>query len=208
MLRTVSDRWLRFVGKPVVFVAALVPLASIGLDAWNDALGANPIEAITHRTGDWALRFLLLTLAVSPLRRITGWSGVMRLRRMLGLYAFFYATLHGLTWLVLDQFFDWEAIAEDILKRPYITVGVTAWLLLIPLAVTSTRGMMRRLGRNWVRLHRLVYGIAVLGVLHFWWLVKADVSEPAVYALILSALLGYRVLVNRRRRAASLTAAA
>ncbi len=208
MLRTVTDRWLRFVGKPVVFVAALVPLASIGLDAWNDALGANPIEAITHRTGDWALRFLLLTLAVSPLRRITGWSGVMRLRRMLGLYAFFYATLHGLTWLVLDQFFDWEAIAEDILKRPYITVGVTAWLLLIPLAVTSTRGMMRRLGRNWVRLHRLVYGIAVLGVLHFWWLVKADVSEPAVYALILSALLGYRVLVNRRRRAASLTAAA
>ncbi len=199
MERLNTSKWLRYGLKPAVFVLALVPLAGIGWDAWHDALGANPIEAVTHRTGDWALRFLLITLAVTPLRRLTGWRWVMRFRRMLGLYAFFYATLHFSTWLVLDQFFDWAAILEDIVKRPYITVGFTAWLLLVPLAATSTRGMMRRLGSRWVRLHRLVYLIGVLGVLHFWWLVKADVLEPAIYAIVLSALLGYRVVTTRRR---------
>ncbi|HHB12580.1 MAG TPA: sulfoxide reductase heme-binding subunit YedZ [Chromatiales bacterium] len=195
-----SSRWLRFGLKPAVFLLALAPIGLVVWDAWQDALGANPIEAVTHRTGDWTLRFLLLTLGITPLRRITGWRWPMRFRRMLGLFAFFYATLHLATWLVLDQFFDWQAIVEDIVKRPYITVGFTAWLLLVPLAATSTRGMMRRLGSRWVRLHRLVYLVAVLGVLHFWWLVKADVLEPAVYALILSALLGYRMFANRRTR--------
>lgn len=179
--------------KPLVFLLCLLPLALLLWDGFHDALGANPIETITHRTGDWALRLLLVTLAVSPARRLLSWGWALRLRRMLGLFAFFYASLHFLTWLVLDQFFDWEAILKDIAKRPYITVGFSAYVLLIPLAVTSTKGMMRRLGRRWVQLHRLVYLIAVLGVLHYLWLVKADYLQPVIYALVLAVLLGLRL---------------
>jgi sulfoxide reductase heme-binding subunit YedZ len=193
--------------KPALFVVCLVPAAMLLWDAFMGGLGANPIEEITHRTGDWTLRLLLVTLAITPLRRLTGFIPLVRLRRMLGLFAFFYASLHFLTWLVLDQFFDWQSIVADVIKRPYITVGFTAFVLLIPLAATSTNAMMRRLGRNWTRLHRLVYVIGILGVIHFWWLVKADILEPAIYAVILAVLLAsrlppvQRVLATSRVRA-------
>lgn len=180
-------------GKPLVFVASLLPLAWLFWLGWQGELGANPVETLSHRTGDWSLRFLLLTLAVTPLRRLTGWNGLQKFRRMLGLFAFFYVCLHFGVYLVFDQFFDWRAIVEDVAKRPYIAVGFTGFLLLIPLAVTSTSGMMKRLGRNWQRLHRLVYPIGVLGVLHYGWLVKADLTEPLLYGGILAILLGYRL---------------
>jgi methionine sulfoxide reductase heme-binding subunit len=183
--------------KPLLFLVCLAPLALLGVDAWHDRLGANPIETITHVTGDWTLRFLLITLAVTPLRRLTGWNALARLRRMLGLFAFFYACLHFATWLVLDQFFHWPGIVEDIAERPFITVGFASFLLLIPLAATSTDAMVRRLGaKRWQALHRLVYAIAVGGVLHFLWLVKKDLTEPLIYAAILAVLLGYRVVVR------------
>ena len=191
---TQNQAWrITRIGKPVVFITALLPLIwLIGLGV-DGKLGANPVETITHHTGDWALRFLLITLAVTPLRRLSGWNWLQRFRRMLGLFTFFYAFLHFGTYLVLDQFFQWQAILEDILKRPYITVGFLAFLLLIPLAVTSTNAMMRRLGRHWQRLHRLVYLIGALGVIHYLWLVKADLLEPLIYAAVLALLLGYRL---------------
>ncbi len=197
---------LRRALKPLVFVACLVPLGLMAWQGLNDALGANPIEELTHRTGDWTLRLLLITLAVTPLRQTLGWTALMRLRRMLGLFGFFYACLHLTVYLWLDQFFDWGEIAADIAERPYITVGFAAFVALIPLAATSTRGMVRRLGRHWVRLHKAIYAIAILGVLHFWWLVKADVREPAIYAAVLTLLLGYRLLRARRVPAARLAA--
>lgn len=178
--------------KPTIFLVCLLPLALLVWDGFHDALGANPIETITHRTGDWTLRFLLITLTMTPLRRLLGWSGALRLRRMLGLFAFFYACLHFLTYLVLDQFFDWDEIVRDIAKRPYITVGFSAFILLIPLAVTSTKAMIRRLGRRWGQLHRLAYLIPALGVIHYLWLVKADYLQPAIYAAALAILLGMR----------------
>jgi methionine sulfoxide reductase heme-binding subunit len=180
--------------KALVFVACLMPLGYIGWALSMDQLGANPIEEVIHQTGDWTLRFLLLTLALTPLRMFTSSGKWLQFRRMIGLYAFFYATLHLLAYVVLDQFFDWSGILKDIIKHPYITVGFLAWLLLIPLAVTSTKGMMKRLGRRWKLLHRLVYLIAILGVIHFTWLVKADYREPLIYGLILSVLLGLRWL--------------
>ena len=186
-------RLISLSGKPLVFAASLLPLIWLGWLGWQDQLGANPVETLSHRTGDWSLRFLLLTLAVTPLRRLTGWNGLQRFRRLLGLFAFFYVSLHFGVYLVFDQFFDWRAIVADIAKRPYITVGFAGWLLLIPLAVTSTGGMMKRLGRNWQGLHRLVYLIGALGVLHYLWLVKADLSEPLLYAGILALLLSYRL---------------
>ena len=179
--------------KPFIFALALMPLVSLGLAAWQDKLGANPIEVITHSTGDWTLRFLLITLSISTLRRLINWGQLIRLRRMLGLYAFFYATLHLFTYLWLDQFFWWEDILADIIKRPFITVGMLAFVLLIPLAATSTNAMIRRLGKNWLKLHKLIYPIAILGVLHYWWLVKADVREPFIYMAILALLLAERV---------------
>ncbi len=182
-----------FIGKPLIFMASLLPLAWLCWLAWQDRLGANPVETLSHRTGDWSLRFLLLTLAVTPLRRLSGWNGLQKFRRMLGLFAFFYVCLHFGVYLIFDQFFDWAGIVEDVAKRPYITVGFTGWLLLIPLAVTSTNGMIKRLGRNWQRLHRLVYVIGALGVLHYLWLVKADLTEPLLYGGILGVLLGYRL---------------
>ena len=156
-----------------------------------------PVEAITHRTGWWALTLLLVTLAVTPIRRLTGWNPLIKLRRPLGLFAFFYATLHVLTYFGLDQFFDLSYIAEDILERPYITVGFTAWVLLVPLAVTSTRGWIRRLGGRWQALHRLVYVSAGLAVLHFLWLVKADTREPLIFAAVLVFLLLFRLPIRR-----------
>ncbi len=184
--------------KVVLWGLCLAPALHLGWDAVHDGLGANAVEAITHRTGDWTLRLLLVTLAMTPLKRLTGWVWPLRTRRLLGLFAFFYACLHFSTYLMLDQFFQWAAIVEDVAERPYITVGFTAFMLLIPLAATSTRGMMRRLGRNWQRLHRSVYVVAGLGVLHFLWLVKADYREPIAYLLILSVLLGVRILFWRR----------
>jgi methionine sulfoxide reductase heme-binding subunit len=175
-------------------VAALIPLVRLGIGAFTGALGANPIEVITRATGEWTLILLLVTLAVTPARRLTGLNWLLRLRRMLGLTAFFYACLHLVTYLWLDQFFDLAAIARDIVKRPFITAGFTAFLLLLPLAITSTDAMVRRLGgRRWMALHRLVYLATAVGVLHYWWLVKADVSEPFFYAVILAILLAARV---------------
>lgn len=181
--------------KPLVFACALIPAVLMGWDVWQDTLGANPIEAVTRSTGDWALRFLLLTLALSTLRRFIGWTQGIRLRRMLGLFAFFYASVHLILYLWLDQFFDWGGIWRDILKRPFITVGMLAFLMLIPLAITSPKAMLRRLGKRWKTLHTLIYPLSMLAVLHFWWMkdAKSDVSEPLIYALILAALLGERL---------------
>jgi sulfoxide reductase heme-binding subunit YedZ len=189
--------------RVALFAAALLPFIVLLADAFSDGLGADPVKAITHRTGWWTLALLMVTLAVTPMRRLTGWNRAVQYRRMLGLFAFFYATLHLLTYVVLDQTLDLSYVGEDIAKRPYITVGFTAWLLLVPLAITSTQAAIRRLGRNWARLHRLVYAVGVLAVLHFWWLVKSDVREPALYAAILAALLGWRLVKNLRDRRAS-----
>jgi len=189
--------------KPVVFAAALIPFALLASMIVSDELGPNPVETLNRYTGDWTLRFLLLTLAVTPVRSLTGWQLLIRFRRMLGLFAFFYACLHFLSWILVDKVFDWDEIVKDVVKRPFITMGFTTFLLLIPLAATSTQGMVRRLGgRRWRALHRLVYVAAVGGVVHFWWLVKSDIREPLLYAAILAVLLGYRVWVYRRRSSA------
>jgi sulfoxide reductase heme-binding subunit YedZ len=184
--------WARFGVKPLLLFACLTPLALLVMQAIQGDLGANPVDRVTDVTGEWALRLLLLTLAVTPLRRVSGWNWLLRLRRMLGLFAFVYASLHLTTWLWLDQGLDTQAILADIARRPFVTVGFLAWLLLVPLAMTSTRGMMRRLGRRWQALHRLIYPIAALAVLHFFWLVKADLLEPLVYAVLLGILLVVR----------------
>ena len=196
-----TTKTLRHVVKPLVFVAALLPVGLLVWRAVTGTLGANPLEAITHATGDWTLRFLLLTLAMTPLRTLTGWNPLVRFRRMLGLFAFFYGTQHLLTYLWFDQSFSWPGILHDIPKRPFITVGFLAFVLMVPLAATSTAGMIRRLGgRRWQALHRLVYVSAVAGVVHYWWLVKADVSLPRVYAVVLATLLTVRAAVAVRRR--------
>lgn len=182
--------------KPLAFLACLIPLGQLAYRFFTDDLGANPIETLTKTTGSWALFILLASLAITPLRKITGWNDLIKLRRMLGLFAFFYATLHFANFLVLDHFFDWARIGQDIVKRPYVTAGFTALLLMIPLAMTSTAGMIRRLGKRWQQLHRLVYVAAILGVLHFYWLVKSDIRRPAQYAIALAVLLGYRIAVK------------
>lgn len=193
---------LRWVFKPLVFVAALGPVGYLTWAAFTDNLSANPISDITLETGTWALRFLVVTLAVTPLRRITHWNELIKFRRMLGLFAFFYGILHFTTYLWLDQFFDFGGIGKDIWKRPFITVGFTAFMAMLPLAITSTSGWIRRLGgKNWQRLHRLIYIAAVCGVIHYWWLVKSDVQRPMIYGLIFGVLLGYRLVVAVRRRA-------
>ena len=194
-----EDKTIAFVIKPILFTVCLVPFITLVIGAVNNTLGTNPVETMTHETGEWTLRFLLLTLMITPLRRLSGKSWLIKLRRMLGLYAFFYACLHFITYIWFDQYFDWMEVVRDIPKRPFITVGFTAFVLLIPLAVTSNNKMMRRLKKNWVKLHRLVYVIAVLGVLHFLWLVKADTLEPLIYASILLILLGYRAYYQRRK---------
>ena len=185
--------------KPAIFFLCLLPLFLLFRNFYLDQLGANPFEVLTRSTGEWTLRFLLLTLAMTPLRNITGSAWPIRLRRMLGLYTFFYVCVHLLTYIWLDHFFDWNEIVTDIVKRPYITLGMLAFVLLIPLAITSTKKMIRRLGKKWKSLHKLVYLIAVLGVVHFWLLVKADLKEPIIYSLILLTLLLLRLKPVQQR---------
>ncbi|MBI3899726.1 MAG: sulfoxide reductase heme-binding subunit YedZ [Gammaproteobacteria bacterium] len=193
-----SDRAV-IIAKPFVFIAALVPLALLIVDVANDALGANPIETLNRYTGEWTLRFLLITLALTPLRQLTGWYFVIRFRRMLGLFAFFYVCLHFLSWIWVDKGFDVVEIVNDVYKRPFITVGFICLLLLLPLAFTSTAGMVRRLGgKRWRALHRLVYLIGIGGIIHFLWMTKSDFARPLIYATILALLLGYRVWVRWR----------
>ena len=195
--------------KLLVHLLALTPVAILAwqfYDVWKtggDTLGADPVAEIEHRLGLWALRLLLITLAITPLRQLSGQPVLIRFRRLLGLYAFFYASLHLAAYLGLDRRGYWTQIFEEIAKRPYITVGFTAWLLLVPLALTSTQGWVRRLGRNWIRLHRLVYVVGVLAILHFWWLVKSDIREPLLYAALLAVLLGWRGAkwLSRHRKA-------
>jgi sulfoxide reductase heme-binding subunit YedZ len=205
------DRWVRRVLKPVVFAAALLPVAWMIWAALHGELTADPLKEITHETGDWTLRFIVLTLAITPMRRLSGWNWLIKLRRMVGLYAFFYGTLHFLIYIVADRFAGLDfpdgivalstvralgaSIWDDIAKRPYITIGFLAWSAMVPLAVTSTTGWIRRMGgRNWQRLHRLIYLTAVAGVVHYWWLVKADIRHPAIYAALVALLLGFRMI--------------
>ncbi len=195
------DKRVEIAVRVGVFILALVPFVRMAVHAMTGGLGTNPIEEVTHRTGWWTLAFLMLTLAVTPVRQLTGVGWLIKLRRMLGLYAFFYATLHFSIYVGIDQFFAFDYILEDIMDRPYITVGFTAFLMLIPLAATSTKKMVKRLGgRRWNRLHRLVYVAAAFGVLHFLWLVKADIGEPALFGGVLVTLLGYRLAAERLRR--------
>jgi sulfoxide reductase heme-binding subunit YedZ len=189
--RRVGTRWVWAVGS--------LPLAGLVLSALTDRLGANPVETVTHATGDWALRFLWLCLAVTPARLHLGWSALAPYRRPLGLLAFGYASLHFATFLVLDLALDPAALGEELAERPYITAGFTAFALMTPLAATSTRASIRRLGRRWAKLHRLVYAAAVAAAVHFWWLVKADVFEPLVYAAVLAVLLAARWIPPARR---------
>ena len=183
--------------KAVLFLVCLVPLGRLAWFAYSGGLGANPIEFITRSTGTWTLVFLLITLSVTPLRHLTGRNQLIRYRRLLGLFAFFYACLHFTTYIWLDQFFEWPAIVKDVIKRPFITVGFASFILLIPLAATSTHAMQRRLKRRWQQLHRVVYLIAIGGVVHYWWLVKKDVTQPLLYAVALAVLLGFRLVYWR-----------
>jgi len=193
---------IRFVWKPAVFVLCLLPVLLLLGDTFEitGTLGANPVEEIQDRLGNWGLRFIMIALAVTPLRRLTGLNWLLRFRRMLGLFAFFYTFLHFLVWLILDQGVLWSAIVEDIAKRPFIAIGFAALLILAALAATSTNGMRRRLGRRWQQLHYGVYAAGILGVWHYWWQVKNDILEPLIYALILSGLLGVRLWFRATRR--------
>jgi len=221
----ISDRTVRRVFKPIVFLASLGPVGWLVWAALTGNLSANPLSDLTNETGVWTLRFICITLAITPLRKLTGWNAAIRFRRMTGLFAFFYGTLHFLTYVIADRFagldfpdgmLAWStarnlvaSVGEDVYKRPFITVGFTAWMTLLPLALTSTAGMIRRLGgRRWNLLHRLVYLTAMLGVLHYWWLVKADVRRPLTYGAVVAILLGARILWARRRAAATAPAAA
>ena len=210
------DRRIRWVGKPIAFAVGLVPAVYMAWAALNAQLGADPLKEITHETGDWTLRCVTLTLAITPLRRLTGWNWLIRFRRMIGLYAFFYGTTHFLIYVIADRFAGLEfqngiwawstaselaaSIWEDVSKRPYITVGFLGFVSMIPLALTSTAGWIRRMGgRNWQRLHRLIYLTAAAGVVHYWWLVKADIRRPAIYAGIVTVLLGFRAVLSMKR---------
>src|SRR5258707_284301 len=189
MKRLLTSRWT----KALLFVLCLIPLMAVGWRAWNQNLGANPIEFITHASGDWTLRFLLITLTITPLRKLAGLPELIRFRRMLGLFAFFYGSLHLTTYLWLDKFFDWQEILKDVAKRRFITVGFLAFCLMLPLAATSTAASIRWLGGSrWRRLHQLVYVSTVAGVIHYYWLVKSDIREPLLYAVIAGALMAYR----------------
>ena len=190
-------RWI----KVGIFIACLIPLGVLGWDGYTQNLGANPIEKITHTTGDWTLSLLLVTLSVTPLRKLLGVPALIKFRRMLGLFAFFYACLHFTTYIWLDKFFNFHEMLVDVAKRKFITVGFTAFVLLIPLALTSTKGWIRRLGgKRWQALHRLIYVSAIAGVIHYLWLVKADIRKPLEYGAVLALLLGYRVVLRIRPR--------
>lgn len=186
--------------KRALFAAALVPAAALVVNAFQGRLTANPIDYITDTTGDWALRLLMATLCVTPIRRVTGWNPIIQVRRMLGLFSFFYATLHFLTWSVLDWFFDFRQMGSDIVMRPFITLGMATFLMLLALAVTSTKGSIRRLGRRWTQLHRLIYVAAVTGLTHFWLVGKVLVTEVTYWAIALSVLLGFRAWWYLRTR--------
>jgi sulfoxide reductase heme-binding subunit YedZ len=181
--------------KPMIFLACLLPVGRLAWKAYTSALGANPIQVITWATGTWTLVFLMLTLSITPLRKLTRRYWLIQYRRMLGLFAFFYGTLHFLTYIWLDQFFDWQSITKDVLKRPFITVGFTAFVLMVPLAATSFQRAIRWLGKRWQVLHRLIYIVAIAGVIHYIWLVKKDLRKPLIYAAILAVLLLYRLVV-------------
>lgn len=199
-MKTITQ--IRFIWKPIVFIVCLLPALFVVGDAFEitGRLGANPVEEILDRFGNWALRFIMITLAVTPLRRIVGWNWLPMFRRPLGLFTFFYALLHFLTWFLLDQSMDFSAILEDIVERPFITLGFVALLLLLALAVTSFTALRRRMGKRWQTLHNAAYLIGGLGVWHYWWQVKKDITEPLIYAGILALLLGTRVLWRYRRR--------
>ena len=192
---------IRFVWKPIVFALCLLPGVLVVTDTFDitGSLGANPVEEIQDRLGNWGLRFIMIALAVTPLRRFSGWNWLLRFRRMLGLFAFFYVLMHFLAWLILDQGFLLSAIVEDLAERPFITLGFTAFLILVAMAATSTNGMRRRLGRRWQQLHYGAYVAGILGVWHYWWQVKKDIQEPLIYAVILAILLGYRVWARLAR---------
>jgi len=209
-----TNQTIRWIVKPAVFLAALGPLAWIVWAILTNNLSPNPLSDITNETGIWALRFICITLAVTPLRRVTGWNALVRFRRMTGLFAFFYGSCHFLIYVIADRFaaldfpdgiVAWstvtnlaKSVSEDIYKRPFITIGFTALTLMLPLAVTSTAGMIRRLGgKRWQALHRLIYGTAIAAVIHYWWLVKADIRSPQRYALIVGVLLVFRVVWSR-----------
>ena len=188
-------------GKALLFLACLAPLAHLGWRAWHADLTANPIEYITHSTGDWTIRLIVATLAVTPLRKLLHIPALIRYRRMIGLFAFFYGTLHFLTWLCIDKFFQWPEIVKDLSRRPFIIAGFTAFLCMLPLAVTSTAGWIRRLGgKRWQLLHRLIYVTAIAAVTHYYWLVKSDIRLPVLYASLVALELGYRAVVWARAR--------
>ena len=193
--------------KAVIFAAALVPAAALVHGFYTNDLTANPLDYITKQTGWWSLALLVITLTVTPIRRFTGWNQIIRLRRMLGLFSFFYAVLHLLTWIVLGSLFDLQTMIEDVVKRPFITIGMATFLILLALAVTSNRLSLRRLGRRWQSLHRLVYLAAIGAVIHFWWLVKADITEPRRWAFGVAGLLGLRAWWVWRKRLGRPTAA-
>ena len=197
-----TDKTIRFIIKPLVFALCLIPLALLIWWGFTDGLGANPIEKANRFLGDWALRYLLIALAVTPVRILTNWAGAIQFRRMLGLFAFAYVILHLSSYVVLDQFFDWSAIWKDIIKRWYITVGMMGGILLLPLAITSTKGWIKRIGgKTWRKLHKLVYPAAILGVFHFYMMLKADFREPFLYAVILSVLFSIRLYdANHKRK--------
>ena len=198
MNKFLANRWT----KVVVFLACLVPVALLAWGFHKDALGANPVEKIEHETGDWTIYFLLITLTVTPVRKVANLPMLIRFRRMLGLYAFFYGLLHMTTYVWLDQGFDWPALWKDVLKRPYVTAGFVGLVLMIPLAATSTAWAIRKLGgKKWQMLHRLVYFSALAGVIHYYWLVKADVRKPLLYGAILLTLMLYRAAVWTRKKA-------
>ena len=190
----ISEPYFNRLFKPLLFILLLLPALYYGVGLWRDTLGANPLEAVIRGLGDWGLRILLITLLISPLRRLLNWPQILRTRRMLGVYAYFYVVLHLVGYLWFDQFFDWEEIWFDIVERPFITVGMIAVVLLTPLAITSTKGMIRRLGKNWKRLHMLVYPISILAIVHFFWMVKLDLREPIIYSVLLAVLLGERII--------------
>lgn len=200
-MKTDTRRRVERIFRLGIIVLALIPFVRLVYHAFSGGLGTNPIEEVTHRTGWWTLAFLMMTLSVTPVRKLSGWGSLIKVRRTLGLFAYFYAALHFSTYIGLDQFFAFGFILEDVMDRPFITVGFTGFLLLTPLAITSTKGWVRRLGgKRWKALHSLVYVAAALGVLHFLWLVKADIREPAIFGLVLVTLLGYRVAAERWRR--------
>lgn len=198
-MKNLSNKQISYLVKPTCFLLCLIPFGLLFWQAFSDGLGTNPVETLTHETGQWALRFLLITLSVTPLRKLLKLNWLIKLRRMLGLFVFFYAVLHFITYIWLDQFFDIKEILIDIPKRPFITIGFVSFLLLIPLAVTSTNAMQKRLKKKWLILHKLVYVIPVLVIIHFIWSLKADYSEPFTYALIFSTLMFLRVYYYRKK---------